>query len=190
MIGSEAVRELHRRAQAEFDRHVAAVPADAWHNPTPCEGWAVRDLVNHLVYENRWTPHLLAGETMDDVGDRYEGDLLGGDPLASWRDAAQAASDAVQQVPLERTVHLSFGDYPAGFYAWQLFTEHLVHAWDLARAIDVDERLDADLVTACADWFADYEGFYRDLGVTATRPPLPVDADQQTLLLAAFGRSV
>ncbi len=70
----------------------------------------------------------------------------------------------------------------------QLFADHLIHAWDLARAIGADERLDPELVDACAAWFAPVEEAYRGAGAIAGRPPVPDGADAQTRLLAMFGR--
>ena len=87
-----------------------------------------------------------------------------------------------------RTVHLSFGDFPGSEYTLQLFADHLIHAWDLARAIGADERLGTELVTSCATWFGAVEDAYRSAGAIAARPPVPGDADAQTVLLARFGR--
>jgi uncharacterized protein (TIGR03086 family) len=89
---------------------------------------------------------------------------------------------------MERIVHLSFGDTPADEYAYQLFADHLIHGWDLARAIGADETLDPELVDACAAWFAEREALYRQVGAIGDRPDVPEDADTQTRLLAAFGR--
>ena len=55
------VVELHRKALDEFGGASAAVPATAWHQPTPCPDWDVAELVNHVVGENRWAVPLLAG---------------------------------------------------------------------------------------------------------------------------------
>jgi uncharacterized protein (TIGR03086 family) len=183
------VPELHRRACETFGERVHQVGDDQWHLPTPCEDWDVRTLVNHLVYENRWTPSMFAGKTIAEVGDRFEGDLLGADPRSAWRSAAAEAVEAVHgDGAMERTVHLSFGDVPGEEYARQLLTDHLIHAWDLARAVGGDERLDPDLVTDCAAWFADREELYRGAGIIGARVEVGDDADQQTRLLAAFGR--
>jgi len=38
--------------------------------------------VNHLAGEDLWAPPLLAGSTIAEVGDRFEGDVLGAEPLA------------------------------------------------------------------------------------------------------------
>jgi uncharacterized protein (TIGR03086 family) len=181
---------LHRRAVEEFDARVRAVGDDQWDLPTPCSDWTVRQLVNHLVYENRWTVPLMEGSTIAAVGDRYEGDLLGDDPKGAWAESSADAVAAVQaDGALERTVDLSSGPTPAGEYVSQLFADHLIHAWDLARAVGADERLDPELVDACAAWFTRMEPLYRSIGAIGKRPQTPPDADAQTILLAAFGRS-
>ena len=181
--------DLHRRATESFAARVAGVGDDQWHLSTPCADWDVRVLVNHLVYENRWTAPLFEGATIAEVGDRFEGDLLGDDPKAAWAASAAEATAAVS-VPgaTERTVQLSFGDTPAGEYAMQLTADLLIHGWDLARATGGDEKLDPELVAAVAAWFEANEEGYRQAGAIAERPGMPAGADQQTLLLAAFGR--
>ncbi|HEU4399007.1 MAG TPA: TIGR03086 family metal-binding protein, partial [Actinomycetota bacterium] len=137
-MGTDA-SELHRRATDAFGDRVHAIADDQWELPTPCSEWSVRQLVNHLVYENRWTAPIFAGRTIAEVGDRFEGDLLGDDPAAAWDDSAKEAVAAVtEQGATERTVHLSFGDVPGSEYAMQLFADHLIHGWDLARAIGAD----------------------------------------------------
>jgi uncharacterized protein (TIGR03086 family) len=181
---------LHRRAVEEFDERVRAVGDDQWELPTPCGDWNVRQLVNHLVYENRWTVPLMEGSTIAEVGDRYEGDLLGDDPKGAWAESSAEATAAVQaDGALERTVDLSSGPTPATEYVSQLFADHLIHAWDLARAVGADEGLDPELVEACTDWFAKMEPLYRASGAIGERPEVPPGADAQTTLLAAFGRT-
>jgi hypothetical protein len=51
--------DSHGRTLAWFDRTVRLVRTDQWDNPTPCTEWAVRDVVNHIVSEQLWVPHLL-----------------------------------------------------------------------------------------------------------------------------------
>ncbi len=177
------------RAVAEFDARVRQIGDHQWQAATPDEDWSVRDLVNHIVGEDLWAPALLAGSTIAEVGDRFDGDVLGADPRAAWTSASAAAVRAVEEDgAMDRIVHLSFGDFPGREYTLQLFADHLIHAWDLARAIGADERLDAGLVTSCADWFEAVEEAYRSAGAIAARPPVSGDADAQTVLLARFGR--
>jgi len=149
----------------------------------------VRTLVNHLVYEDRWAVPLFQGATIDDVGDRFEGDLLGDDPRAAAAGATQEAYDAVSAPEaMARTVHLSFGDTPAEEYVHQLFADHVVHTWDLLAATGGDRTLDADLVAALAQWFASREEGYRQAGAVGPRVGLPDGASAQDRLIAAFGR--
>ena len=183
------IRELFGRASDEFGRRVHAVGDDQWDQPTPCTDWDVHQLVNHLVSETRWMPHLLAGQTIEEVGDRYEGDVLGGDPKTVWDESSKDAAAAVNDDgAMERTVHLSFGDFPGAEYTWQVFTDLLIHGWDLARGIGADDTLDPELVEACARWFDDREELYRGGGAIADRQDVGADADPQTVLLARFGR--
>jgi uncharacterized protein (TIGR03086 family) len=182
--------ELHRRAVEEFGARVRAVADDQWELPTPCSDWNVRQLVNHLVYENRWTVPLMNGRAIAEVGDRYEGDLLGDRPEQAWYESSAEAVQAVgADGALERIVDLSSGPTPATEYVSQLFADHLIHAWDLARAVGADERLDPELVDACAAWFASMEDLYRSIGAIGPRQDTPPGADAQTTLLAAFGRT-
>jgi uncharacterized protein (TIGR03086 family) len=182
--------DLHRRAVEEFGARVRAVADDQWELPTPCADWNVRQLVNHLVYENRWTVPLMSGGTIAEVGDRYEGDLLGDRPKQAWDESSAEAVEAVgADGALDRIVDLSSGPTPAREYVSQLFADHLIHAWDLARAIGADERLDPELVDACAAWFTSMEDVYRSIGAIGPRPETPPGADAQTTLLAAFGRT-
>ena len=89
------VIDLHRRTVEVFLERVEAIGDDQWADPTPCADWDVRALVNHVVGEDRWTAPLLGGSTIAEVGDRFDGDLLGADPAGSANDAAAEAVAAV-----------------------------------------------------------------------------------------------
>jgi len=182
------VLALHARTVDLWLDRVGAVSADQLAGPTPCSEWDVRALLNHVVGEDRWTPPLVAGSTIEAVGDRFDGDLLGADPGEAAEQAGrEAVASFAEPVAGERTVHLSFGDTPAQEYAWQLAADHLIHAWDLAAATGGDTTLDDELVAAVAEWFADREELYRGGGVIAARPDTPGESAQDRLLVA-FGR--
>jgi uncharacterized protein (TIGR03086 family) len=184
------VAGLHARACEDFAAMVATVRAEQWDAPTPCSEWNVRALVDHVVGEDLWTVPLFEGLTIAEVGDRFDGDLLGDDPAAACRSATDAAVAAVSEPgALQRTVHLSFGATPGEEYAWQLFADHLIHGWDLAMGIGAPTRLDPELVSACAAWFAANEELYRAAGVIGPRAEGATGADAQTDLLASFGRA-
>ena len=180
---------LYERAVDGFAARVDAVGDDQWHLPTPNADWDVAALVNHLVSESLWAPPLLAGATIEEVGDRFDGDLLGTDPKAAW---AAAARDAVAAVcwegVLDRTVHVSFGDIPAADYLSQLVSDHVIHAWDLARAVGGDERLDPELVEFVLGYLGPQVDAWRAGGAFGPAVELPPGADAQSRLLAMSGR--
>jgi len=173
----------------EFQARVRDVDPDAWGLPTPCPDWDVRALVNHIVGEQRWVVPLMGGRTVAEVGDALDGDLLGSAPQEAADAAAKAAVAALcEPGALERTVHLSFGDFSGADYAWQLAADHVVHSWDLAVAVGADPHLDHDLVTRMARWWEQWEDAYRGAGVVGGRVEVAADAPAQDLLLASFGR--
>lgn len=187
ILGTD-VRDLHRQALDVFGTRVDGAPVDSWQQPTPCRGWDVGALVNHVVGENRWVPLLLGGATVAEVGETLDGDLLGDDPAVAWHDSAAIALDAIGIAALDQIVHLSFGDFPAEEYLCQLTADALVHAWDLARATGQPESLPADVVDGCARWFDSVEHVYRAAG--AIGPAIETDgADSQATLLGRFGRN-
>jgi uncharacterized protein (TIGR03086 family) len=178
------VVELHNQTVANFARLVNEVGPDQWSQPTPCEDWDVRTLVNHVVGEERWTVPLMEGRTIAEVGDSLDGDLLGDDPVAAASAAAREAEVAAARTIAK--VHLSYGDEEPDEYLRQLAADHLIHGWDLAAAIGADTRLDPDLVDEVAGWFAGREEIYRSSGAIGERVEGLADPADQ--LLGAFGR--
>lgn len=69
------VSSLHARACALFGGRLQLVGTHDWDRPTPCAEWDVRALVGHVVAEDLWTPPLLAGRTIAEIGDRFDGDV-------------------------------------------------------------------------------------------------------------------
>lgn len=180
--------DLHGAAIDAFDRRVRAVNLPQLANPTPCADWDVHDLINHLVTEQLWTPHLLAGKTIAEAGGRFDGDNLGDEPTATWEVAAREARAAwLQPGALERTVDLSFGRAPALLYLRQMTFDLTVHAWDLARAVGAEERLDPALTAEVYSWAREQE--FGPGPLFAKPAPVAEGADTQTRLLALTGRS-
>ena len=173
----------------EFDQRVQLLTEDRWYVGTPCDRWDARELVNHLVVEQLWVPHLLAGESLAEVGDRYDGDQLGDDPVDAWSQAALVARVAVgEPEAIDGHVDSSMGPLEAAEYITQLTADLAIHAWDLARALSVDEELDPELVEELYPIWLPRADELAASGMFA--PPVEVDddADLQTRLLALFGR--
>lgn len=181
--------ELFSRSIDRYTSLVEGVAADQWSAPTPCEGWDVRTLVNHVTGEQLWAPHLVAGETIEQVGDRYDGDVLGDDPATTWRSAAPPSASAFATPgALDRTVHLSYGDESCREYLVQMLTDTSVHGWDLARATGGDEAIDPEAASLLLDHWTEREAMVRGSGVFGDAVAVEEGADVQTRLLALLGR--
>ena len=179
----------HRLATRQFDLRMQSIRDGQWDNRTPCAEWTVRDLVNHLVYEQLWVPDLIAGKTIAEVGDAYEGDVLGDDPLDAWQRASAAALAAVAEPDaMERTVHLSFGECPADEYVDQLAIDLAVHAWDLARGIGADDTVPNDLGTVIVDLVREHQDELTGSGMFGEPQGITACTDDFTEALARLGR--
>jgi len=180
--------ELYARAVDRFGQRVALI-GDRWASPTPDAEWDVRALVNHVLNENLWAPPLLEGQTIAEVGDRFDGDQLGDDPVAAWAAAAAASVAAVRsEGALERTVHVSFGDISGREYVSQMFGDHVIHGWDLARAIGADDTIEPDFVDFAFEFLAPQVDGWRSAGVFGPAVDAGAGADRQAALLALTGR--
>jgi uncharacterized protein (TIGR03086 family) len=184
------IAEIHRIALTGLDRRVDSIRDDQWDLPTPDTEWNVRDLVQHLVSGTLWVKPLLDGLTIEQVGDRFDGDVLGNDPKAAWRAAsAEAVAACLEPGAMDRIVHLSFGDTRAEDYILERVGDAAMHTWDLSRALGVDDSLDARVVEAGRRLLAKVGDLWREHGalgpVVATEP----GADAQTLFIADSGRS-
>jgi uncharacterized protein (TIGR03086 family) len=196
MVRMDNVREMLGRALDGFDRRVRAVGADQWALVTPCDEWTVRDLVNHVVWAQRWTPLLVAGTDPAEVGTRFDGDLLGDDPVAAWADAERATREAAGHADLDRKISTVYGEMLAGEFLALNTSEVCVHTWDLARSIGADEALDPELVGEVVNRYRNDRlyngGAPGESWPTIFRPAVNVEsaADLQTQLIALTGRDL
>ena len=182
--------DAHRRSVEFFDTRAKSIRDDQYDDPTPCTDWSVRDLLNHLVNENLWTVPLMEGKTIAEVGDRFDGDCLGSDPKGAWEQSSKEALAAAQEDGVvDRTIHVSWGEISGEEYLNQLFLDHLIHGWDMSRALGMDERLDPELVEICYEYVKKNEDNLRGSGAFGDNVSTgsPGD-DRQTELLALLGR--
>ena len=185
----ERLPELHRRACEGITRRVVAIRDDQWDLPTPNPGWDVRELVNHLVGGTVWVAPLLHGETIEQVGDRFDGDLLGNDPNGAWERAAdEAVAACLEDGAMDRTVDLSGGPAMGHEYILERVGDLAMHTWDLARAIGADETIDPGVVEAGRALLAEHGELWRQYGLLGPIVETGPEADEQTLFLAESWR--
>ncbi len=180
---------LYVRALVATRRYVVGIRDDQWTAPTPCTEWNVRQLLNHVVYGTFWIEEIFKGKTIAEVGDRFDGDLLGSDPLAAY-DAALSLAKAALQAPgaMEAVCHLRRGDVPGSAYASSMFTDVFIHGWDIAKSTGQDTILDPELAKACYSMVEPMRERRRASTAFGPEVQVPEDADLQTKLLALLGR--
>lgn len=108
---------------------VAAVRPGDLALPTPCAGWTVRQLLDHMVWEN-----LMAASVAEDAPRTdHTADHLGDDHFAAFADSVRAARAAFTGSGM---LHRTYGPYeaPGAMIVQQVVVELLAHGWDLARA--------------------------------------------------------
>lgn len=179
----ESPADRYRRLAATFTGTVDAVPADAWENPSPCEGWSAREVLDHVLTSE-------AGLLSRAGLELQPGPPVDQDPARAWvhlRDAVQAILDDPAQAGTEyegmggpTTVGATFGAFMA--------VDLVVHRWDIAHATAVDESIpEADI--AFVRTFAGKMGdMMRTSGAFGPELPAPDGADERTRLLAFLGR--
>jgi uncharacterized protein (TIGR03086 family) len=172
-----------------FRQRLVDVESDDWARPTPCEEWSVRDLVNHVVGGNVRYVMILAGEPADAVVRTREQDWLGSDPLGSFDDAFTRVTESfsVPGILAAAVRHPKSGAMTGAQLRLLRVNELTVHAWDLARAIGSDDRLDERVVS----WLLEgLEPLHSTLGLSEPGPAddLPA-AGPQGSLLRLLGRA-
>lgn len=189
-------QDVYIRAEEALTAVIDAMPDDRWDERQPA--WfqtgragdaTLRTFVNYHAYDTAWIPDTLAGRTVDEVGDRHDGDLLGDDPRGAYRRYAGAAIAAVRGLDDPgRTVHLSYGDFPAREYLKHITVFRTFRAHDFARWLDLPTALPDDLVQGVWDEILPEAEMWRSMGVFGPAIPVPDDAPLQERLLGLVGR--
>lgn len=181
-------------ATGEYDRVLAQVSDDDLSKPTPCEGWSVRDVVNHLIQSNQAVAAMVRGCSRQEAMAIFGAEGPQGD-VAALRVAhdAQVADQLAafsEDGALGRTAHHVMGDIPTSMLLGFRVGDHTVHAWDLARAIGVDETLDAELVSLNYERMLPMQPMLAGSGVfgEGSTGSLPDDVSLQDKLLDLTGR--
>jgi uncharacterized protein (TIGR03086 family) len=145
--------DVHRRTVLSSVEVVDRVRPDDLDRPTPCAAWSVRELLAHMTAQHRGFA-AAAGGAGPDLAVWQPMDAP--DPVEAYRAAAEAvlaafaAPDALDRdwwLP-ELTQRTPFPAVRArGFH----LVDYVVHAWDVARAIDVPYAPDDDVADAALE---------------------------------------
>jgi len=177
------ISDRYRRRAATMTDRIARVAEDGWDAATPCEGWTVTDLVQHLVDTT--------GMFLGFIGkDPPGGPSVTDDPVGAFAAARQAMQAALDEpatagqgydglfgpTTLEQSVD--------GFLSVDL----VIHGWDLARATGQDEGMDPDDVRRVHEALQPMGDKLRSPGAFGPEIEPPSGADAQTRLLCFLGR--
>lgn len=174
-----------------LDRVLRSVAADAWDNPSPCEGWTTRNVAGHAIgVVNNVAARAGLGDLCDPFGDTAA--IAGDDVYATWLEIRTRVFEALDRPgALQIAFESSAGAMTIDGYLGMLTADALIHSWDIARAAGLDERLDPAIVPVV----------HRDMhkrDATVMRAPgrytaalaTDAEADLQTQLLSFAGRTV
>jgi uncharacterized protein (TIGR03086 family) len=184
------ITACHRAALDATREVVAGIDAAAYAQPTPCADWDVQALLNHLVAGNWWAARLARGETIEAVGDAYDGDVLTPSALGAYDESALAAASAFEAPgALDAPCAVSYGPVPGSVYAGHRFLDVAVHGWDLAVATGQPSPLEPALVDACWQVLEPQLDLLHASGMFGTEQPAPPGADATERLLRTLGRT-
>ena len=136
----------------------------------------VRKAVQRYAVEEAWIPDMLAGRTMDEVGqDKFDGDLLGADPQGGIARLADAAGAAVSQVTdPDAPVYASYGEVTTSHYLWRLAITRSFVAHDIAFALGTTAcPLTEEFARPAYEFTAPDAERWRALGIFREPLPLP-----------------
>src|ERR1700730_8995426 len=184
------IAERFRRVAEGLTRTIAAVPAEAWERPSPCEGWDGRDVVHHLV---AWLPG--PGFLLGTFGiETRPIPSVDGDRRGAWAEVRNAIQESLDNPAVAQRVE-ECG--PPGRLSFEAAVEMtctpdvLIHTWDLAHAAGIDVELDpeeADRQAAGIDAMPPgVDEAMRASGHFGPRVEVPADADARTRVLAFYG---
>ncbi|MGH9281157.1 MAG: TIGR03086 family metal-binding protein [Acidimicrobiales bacterium] len=180
--------ELHRLSAAEFAGRVERLGEADWRRPTPCDGWDVRQLVDHVVRFNLYVSALLDGLTIADVA--LPDDVLGRDPAAVTLESVRTAQAAFERPgALDGLVHHPAADIPGSLFLVFRVFDFVVHGWDLAQGVGAVFETGPTLLAFTLTQARELEGAMAASGLFAPPRPLASDADPMSEILARTGRT-
>jgi uncharacterized protein (TIGR03086 family) len=185
--------EIMGKVLEETQRVVDGIEPSQLDDPTPCEGWTVRDLLNHITGgADMFALAAAEGSVPDDrIGQLMGGDNLGDDYRSAFRQAsARALAAYAADGVLEKVIVLPFGEMPAGAALNIAIFDVTTHAWDLAKASGQSTELDSEvLATAYAIAQETITDDFRVPGVFGPEVAVPAGAPVQDRLAAFTGRT-
>jgi uncharacterized protein (TIGR03086 family) len=169
--------ELYRRTSDWTLDKIAGV--SDLQGSTPCDDWAVRDLLNHMLETQNYFSAAARGEDASPPG-QTPPQLLGDDPKADFEQARDEVIAAFSQEGVADKTGPLLGI---------AFADALLHGWDVAQATGQDARMPDELPGPALE--AIHGRFTEEQRKGVFKPEISVgdDASAQDRLLAYTGRA-
>ncbi len=132
-------RDLYVRSAGFAQQVLGQVDPSTYDRPTPCEGWDVREAINHLIGGQDYFAGAAAGQAPDN-GDGPPDHTMG-DPADAHVRVASAVTTAFTDEVLAGTVSTFRGDIPGGVLLAIATMENVVHALDVGRGAGLDPQV-------------------------------------------------
>lgn len=186
--------QQHRHVLERSASIVAQVRPDQLDLPTPCAGWALRDLLAHMIGQNYGFAAAAVGPGPD--ADAFAPRPIGADPAGQYAESVQRVLDAFASPGLlGRGMFLAEVrggmTIPAPIAIGFHLVDYVAHGWDVARAIDVPVTFDEDALATALQVAEDVPDEAKSIADgTPFRPSVPT-AGPGTLarIVALLGRS-
>ena len=150
-------------AHAGLHGAIASAVASGWDNASPCEGWTVRDVAQHIVGGAVRYRLLLEGGGEAELAPTRTADHLGDDAAdAAARRSAELMAVA-RAADLDALVQHPTGPRTGAQLLNLRVMEATVHAWDIRTGAGLDSLLDPQVcafVLARFDDMGDLGGFF------------------------------
>jgi uncharacterized protein (TIGR03086 family) len=137
-------RDMYRRAGDVAGQVIGQITPAQMELPSPCAGWNVRDVINHVANSQHRFAAVLTGQQ----GPERDEDVLGDEPSAAFRISVGALNRVFDEPGfLERTVSTPLGEAPGAQLVSMRVAELTLHAWDLAVATGQPRLFDPAVVS-------------------------------------------
>lgn len=159
--------------------------------PTPCKGWNVRTLAQHLTFWSAFRSEVAARKQTPPPETESDVDYVTDDWAEVFEHQVNAAVAAwAQPGAWEGVTGLAGGQMPAPTIGSMMIGELVLHGWDLARATGQDLTVDDDVAEVVRDGVLQFIELGRQYGNSVYGDPLPVPDGASTFeeALALSGR--
>lgn len=189
------IQELFIMSNEAEQKVVAQIADNQWNLTMPekitREPMTLLEVVRYHIWDDAWIPDVLAGKTKEEVGDVHEHllKLTTKELQTNFRAYNQRAIAAVRDLSdLGRTVHLSYGDFPAREYLQHNISVRAFWLYDIAKLIGANTTMADNFVQALIDEFSPVVAGYRQRDLFPPAIEVASSASPQTKLLAMVGR--